>query len=493
MASTAPSPTVLIVEDDEGLARLLEKAVRREGFVAASAPTGAAAIAWLRDHPVQLMLLDMKLPDMDGADLLQCLKECGRLVPFIIMTGRGGEEIAVEMMKRGALDYLVKNVEFLELVPTVVRRAVAQIDQQKKLQAAEEALDREHAFSNTVLETSGAMMIVLDLEGRFIRVNRQFEKTSGYSLDEIREKRFWEVLMPPAEQDLWREKFGDNASDPSPREHDGPLITKGGEYRDIAWSITGLPDQQGKRKFIIVSGIDTTDRKRLEREILAISDREQRRVGQDLHDGLCQVLAGVDALIRVLEKRLSQTSAGDAQAAAMISSYMKQAMEQARMVARGLSPVEVETNGLMAALRELAEHTRSLFKIACVFECDKPVLVEDHTQATHVYRIAQEAINNAIKHGKAKQISIVLQAHDDLTASLVVKDDGTGFSEGAERPGGMGLRTMNYRAGLIGARLEIAPRQPKGIAVECTFPLKGRPAVGKMPGPLGNAPGAGDN
>ena len=145
---------------------------------------------------------------------------------------------------------------------------------------------------------------------------------------------------------------------------------------------------------------DITERKRLEKEILEISDREQRRIGQDLHDDLCQTLAGIELMSEALEEKLAAKSRQESVQAAHIAERVQRAIEQTRMLARGLSPLEMESTGLMAALSELASNTQQHFSIRCVFEVSRSVMLDDAAAATHLYRIAQEAISNAIKHGK---------------------------------------------------------------------------------------------
>ncbi|WP_170156976.1 hybrid sensor histidine kinase/response regulator [Roseimicrobium gellanilyticum] len=348
--SPAPGQTIFVVDDDEGLTRLIARSLKREGYQAATATSGRDAMAWLQDHEADLMLLDLKLNDLNATELVERLKAKGRLVPFVIITGQGDERVAVDMMKRGALDYIVKDGQFLELVPAVVQRALAQMDREHRLAEAEE------------------------------------------------------------------------------------------------------------------------ERKRLEREVLEISEQEQRRIGHDLHDGLGQTLAGVDVLLEVLKKRLATSSPLDVDAVASISGYVKDAIQQTRMLARGLSPVEVERNGLMSALKALAAHTSQLFKVTCSFTCDQAVEVRDHAKATHLYRIAQEAIHNAVRHGKAKHIDIILS---ELTASasLTITGDGSQVPAPQDKAGnGMGLYTMKYRAGMIGGSVEIRSAQPQGTEVVCTFP-----------------------
>lgn len=207
---------------------------------------------------------------------------------------------------------------------------------------------------------------------------------------------------------------------------------------------------------------------RLEQEILEISEREQRRVGQDLHDGLYQVLAAVAMLAEALKGKLAQKAGREAEVASAISAHAQQAIELARMLSHGLSAVDVEVNGLIHALKVMADNTATLMRIECVFHCDEPILIEDPAKSTHLYRIAQEAINNAIKHGNARRIDVALSKTEERV-ELKIADDGVGFQPESNSNGGMGLHNMKYRAGTIGARLEIQPTSPRGTEVICTF------------------------
>ncbi len=217
---------------------------------------------------------------------------------------------------------------------------------------------------------------------------------------------------------------------------------------------------------------DITLRKRLEREILEISGREQRRIGQDLHDSLCQHLAGVGFLSKVLEKKLGDGAAVEPREAAEITELIDQAITLTRGFARGLNPVRLEADGLVVALSELAAHSGRLFGITCRFECGKLILIHDDVTASHLYRIVQEALHNAIKHGKADKVDISL-ATDGKTNTLMVKDNGIGIGAVSQQGKGMGLHIMNYRASMIGASLDIRPGADGGTVLTCAFPNRG--------------------
>ena len=138
--------TILIVDDDQALLRVIETTLRREGFVTATASSGKAAIDWLGKNRADLMVLDFELSDIPGEELINHRASIERCIGFIIITAQGDERVAVDMMKRGALDYLVKDAQFIEFVPTVVRRALDRLDKERRLQEAEEALLRSQAM-----------------------------------------------------------------------------------------------------------------------------------------------------------------------------------------------------------------------------------------------------------------------------------------------------------------------------------------------------------
>jgi signal transduction histidine kinase len=157
---------------------------------------------------------------------------------------------------------------------------------------------------------------------------------------------------------------------------------------------------------------------------------------------------------------------------------VNEAISKTRELARGLSPVVSEAHGLMSALGQLANEIEDLFRISCCCECDDPVLINDVNLSTHLYHIAQEAVNNAIKHGKASHIVIRLGATND-SGTLSICDDGAGFPNAAPKDSGMGLHIMAYRANMIGGSLQVGPGETGGAKVACTFPLKNRqPASG---------------
>jgi signal transduction histidine kinase len=233
-------------------------------------------------------------------------------------------------------------------------------------------------------------------------------------------------------------------------------------------AVTGRPlmDQKGTISGEVIVFSDITARKDLERRIAEVSDREQRRIGEDLHDGLCQQLVGVAFAARRLAARLSDLSLRETEDAAKLAGLLGESIAQARDVARGLYLVQLEADGLNSALEELAMQVRSRHAIACQFIDQSPTVTVDETIATCLFRIAQEAVNNALKHSRAGQITITL-ATDQGQIRLAIEDDGTGLPADYGSMGGLGLQIMNYRARMIGATLTLRPRPGGGTVVGC--------------------------
>ncbi len=216
---------------------------------------------------------------------------------------------------------------------------------------------------------------------------------------------------------------------------------------------------------------DVSEQKQLEKQILDISTEEQQRIGRDLHDGLGQHLTGIACLSSALQTKLKsqpKIKKEIADHAAEIAELVQEAIAQTRALARGLCPVQLENNGLQAALEDLSYQIERLHKVKCRLETNVPVQIHDHTTATHLYRIAQEAINNSLKHSKAKSIAVQLHL-SEKDNFLSISDDGVGFDEKEIKHASMGLRMMRYRCGMMGGSLKISSNSKTGTCIKCHF------------------------
>lgn len=215
---------------------------------------------------------------------------------------------------------------------------------------------------------------------------------------------------------------------------------------------------------------EIAERRRLEREILKISDHEQSRIGRDLHDGACQGLAGIAVLAEVVTRDLDRENPQAAAKVLKISKLARQSLDEIRHLAAGLLSVKIDQHGLDWALRDLAVETSARNSVRCVFTARGPIPIADSNAAVQLFRIAQEAVSNALRHGRAQNVTIEL-AESNGTVSLVIRDDGVGLPRRRKKDG-LGLHSMQYRAKVLGGSLEVRPGAKAGTAVVCSFPVK---------------------
>ncbi len=346
----------------------------------------------------------------------------------------------------------------------VLRRRVG-----KQTRIIREKLQVEAALKEryeNLFENANDMVFTCDLTGRITSVNRTGEELFRRHRDEIIGKNLFEFIVEEqrAAAGEWFEQIPKSRG-LLPAEWD---FTDGPGQRMRLEIGTRIVEQNGT--VVEVEGIarDITERKRLEKEILEISNREQQRIGHDLHDGVCQQLAGIAYRVDILADQLQEKKFPEASEAERIGGLVNQAITQTRSVARGLFPVHLEESGLVLALEDLAANANNLFKIKCDFACEEPAPVLDHGAAAHLYYIAQEAVLNAVKHGKATHVKISLR-HVDGHFELSIQDDGTGFQPVNGSAKGMGVRIMQYRAKTIGATLDLKSSAGNGTRVTCVF------------------------
>lgn len=350
MKNRAPRPRIMVVDDDEGMLVLMAESLRAEGYEVVAVDSAEHAKAALKKIVPDLLVLDLKLRDSDGPTLASWLQREQTPVPFLVVTGQGDEKVAVEVMKQGALDYVMKDTALLDLLPAVVRRAMATVAQEAALKKAQQ------------------------------------------------------------------------------------------EYH------------------------------RLEREVLVISERERLEIGADLHDNLGQQLTALELMCTALKEEAADKPSLRKGLDTM-GKMLRESIVQTRFLARGLVPVGTEPDALQNGLSELAARVNALGRVRCVFECVDKVEVTDSFIAGHLYRIVQEAVNNAIKHANATHVSIRLtRAADRITVEI--SDNGGGFRETAVKTKGMGLGLMQHRAQVIGAEWSIQSRKGQGVTIRCSLPSK---------------------
>ena len=303
-------------------------------------------------------------------------------------------------------------------------------------------------------------------------VSPQIEAALGFSQSEwLEDPVRWYQQIHPDDKMRWSFEAAEMFLSGKPLRSSYRVIARDGKTLWFQCEAKMIRQEDGRPWFIHGVGFDITERKSLEEAILKISATEQRRIAQDLHDGLGQHLTGIAFMSKVLEEKLADKSLPEAAEAAKIVKMVNQAIENTRQLARGLHPVAAEPLGLMSALRNWANEVEELFHIRCTFRCSQPLPIRDPNLATHLYRIAQEAVHNAIRHGKSRNIEVGLCRKNE-TGTLTIRDDGDGFQKQESAQPGVGLSIMNYRADMVGGSLKVQPNEDRGVTVTCMFPIR---------------------
>jgi PAS domain S-box-containing protein len=339
--------------------------------------------------------------------------------------------------------------------PALERRMKATL---KELREVKAALD-EHSI-----------VAITDAAGDITYANDKFCEISKYLRPELlgQNHRIINSGYHPKEffRDLWRTIARGRVWHGEIRNR-----AKDGTFYWVDTTIVPFLNDAGKPEQYVSIRTDITHRKRLEQELLDISEREQRRFGHDLHDGLGQRLTGLEMLSHALAEELKGHAPALASLAERLNRELRETVTQARLISHSLAPVQLHGDGLMRGLTELAASTSRLPGVTCRFVCDRPVQVHDLTVATHLYRMAQEAVNNALKHGRARAIDISLTERPD-GLELSVDNNGRAIAPVRRPTGGMGLNVMRYRAEMIGASLAIESGKRKGVKVTCLLRRK---------------------
>jgi signal transduction histidine kinase len=336
-----------------------------------------------------------------------------------------------------------------------------------------ELRETEERVALSALDALSTHIAILDRDGNILAINkawREFarDKEEGTDRGKTGSNYFVHCEVPQTSPGI--AKFAEGVQAVLRGKHNEfsmeyPCQVRG-EERWFHGKVTRFADNGPVR--VIVAHEDISQRVRLEREIVAVSAREQQRFGQELHDGLSQQLTGLKFKASLLEYQLQSKNLPQANEAKAISELLNQATEEASKLARSVRPVEVESRGLMMALKELAADIAHAHDVTCTCEFRRPVFIHDNNVATNVYRIAEEAISNALKHGEAKHIWITMSETKDCV-TLTVRDNGRGFPLKFSENDGLGLHMMRYRARMIGGSVEMRRNLNGGTTMTSTF------------------------
>ncbi|MHC4330809.1 MAG: PAS domain-containing sensor histidine kinase [Planctomycetota bacterium] len=338
----------------------------------------------------------------------------------------------------------------------------------RKNTARQKPWAEERHLLAAVVHDSNDAITVQDFEGNIKFWNLGAKRIYGYTKTEALKMNIRQITPKNGKDDvlalLKRLRQGEKV-----RSFEVQRLTKDGRLIDVWVTVTTLTDEAGTRVAVATTERDITERKRMERDLLAIREKEQKLIGREMHDSMGQMLTGIAVKSKGLELKLKSKSLEESVDAAHICELASEAIAQTRRLARMLYPVEIETGGLISALQGLASSTQDLLKIPCRFKCSNAIPIRDPVTAQHLYRIAQEAITNAVRHGKPKNIRIELASAKSKTV-LKVANDGKDFPRILVKKKGLGLNIMEYRAKMIGGMLEVRRGRKGGTIVTCMFP-----------------------
>jgi len=340
------------------------------------------------------------------------------------------------------------------------------------LYQTEQDLSHSESMTRTILDTTVDGIITINARGIIESFNKAAEQIFGYESHEVVGKNI-HMLMPSPYQEEHDEyirsyqETGHGKIIGIGREVEG--IRKNGDVFPMDLAVSEMQLHDG----IHYTGIirDITERRQLESQLLTISEQERRRIGEDLHDGLGQMLTGLGLLTKNLIHKLEKKNSEELMDAQELLVMLKEADEQARALTRTLVPVDIAQGGLKGAIIRIKSHIETLYSLKVHVEFVGTVPSISPERITHFYKIVLEALNNASKHSEANQLRVVVLGSPEKLLARI-QDNGIGIDEEQlKNSQGMGLRIMKHRASLIGASLDIRPGTPMGTILTCTLPV----------------------
>jgi hypothetical protein len=335
-----------------------------------------------------------------------------------------------------------------------------------------EKLESEEMKSQfaSIVEYSDDAIMSLNMDGTILSWNKGAEKLFKYKESEVKGKNIY-ILTPPFYPNEMPQILEAISEEKIIEHYETVRQTKKGEIIDVSLTVSPIKDKDKKITACSVIARDITDRRLLEKQVIEIGNREKTRIGQDLHDSIGQQLTGISLSVKALEKALvSEGLTGQLENLSGISKMVKDAIIQVKELANGLVPITLKEEGLVFSLMTLAEYTNRIYGIETVTDFDESLVVEDLDISTHLYRLAQEAINNAVKYAKPDKITMTLKK-DEKELELHIIDDGIGYENKNKK--GLGLKIMQYRTNLMKGHFSIFKRQEGGTAVRVRVPFKG--------------------
>jgi len=331
---------------------------------------------------------------------------------------------------------------------------------------AQQEATKSMARLAAVVEASGDAIVTLSTDDTILSWNPGAEKMYGYLASEAVGQTI-SFLIPSDRTEEFRAIREKMRRGESVQQVQTVRLRKGGQAVSVLLSIDALKDADGAFTSYATTSHDITESRRLEQDLLHAVEIEQKRIGQDLHDSLGQQLLAVSFLCNVLRKKLTTRAAPEAAEAAHIEDLLNETKMNLRKLTHNLHAADLEQRGLGGSLKDLVDHVQENSSISCRFEGEEGLTLFDRILSENLYRLAQEALNNAVKHSFAKEIIVSLRKEGDLL-TLTIRDSGIGLPERLSEAAGLGLRTMRFRANVIGGSLDVGRHPEGGTVIRCS-------------------------
>lgn len=470
---------VLVIEDNMGVADLITDKLNEFGYTSQIAATGKQAIEMLQQTMVDMVILDYSLPDMDGKEIIDQISKLGLTMPsFVVSTGRGDEQLAVDMMKLGAYDYLIKDRTLIDRLPEILNKLVYEKQREQQLTSARKALeDSEQRFRNFV-EKSSDFFVKISPEGRFAYVSPNWENHLGYNGNQLYNKQFFSLIHP--DDSLILKKLVQNSvkSENQHFTYEYRIINNHGQWKHHA--ITGYSLKENERVFVNCIARDITEKKNADKiiakAVLEAEENEKKRFAEELHEGIGPLISTIKMSMGRI-KVMREFNEDELKLINYCDNLVDAAVTQIRTVANDLVPNVINDFGFLPALRAFVKKASDDDNVELSLFAPVDIPNPEKIMGLILYRIITWLVHNSVKHTRASQVDISLQLHKK-NLYVLYTDNGGPFPSAKNSDGALndnivyGLENIKKRLEAFDGSISFAKGPSGAKVVKLILPLQ---------------------